>query len=224
MMEVSDKAREDLASVVNHLSTSIWEMVDAIDHANIRRNHLQDLIGDVRAFREDSGDSTLTLVGAFQNLASPPHIQVIDKGGGVEDMKRLMDEIDKDMIHNFTLLNDRVKTLERQSSTAPTGRASLGTLDLDAPVVDGHSLQATTIRGILGKNARLTRENVSLESRLNQLSAYITSQGGAVLGQHMFLSEEMSRTLHCSSAHLVTHSRPLWTPWCSSITMQCTCQ
>jgi hypothetical protein len=34
----------------------------------------------------------------------------------IDTWKRLMDEIDEDMIHNFTLLNERVKALERQAS------------------------------------------------------------------------------------------------------------
>ncbi len=60
----------------------------------------------------------------------PPHTQVIDTVDKVEEVKRLVDKIDKDMILNFTLLNERIKALERQAPTAPAVGASLGMLDL----------------------------------------------------------------------------------------------
>jgi hypothetical protein len=53
LVEVSDMAREDSSAVLDHLSTSIQEVVDAIDRVNIRGNHLRDLIGD-------SGPSAMT--------------------------------------------------------------------------------------------------------------------------------------------------------------------
>ncbi len=56
-------------------------------------------------------------------------------------------------------------------------------------MVDDHGLEVTTVRKILDNNARLTTENFMLGSKLNQLAADITAQGGAVLGRHTFSSE-----------------------------------
>jgi hypothetical protein len=119
----------------------------------------------------------------------PPHTKVIDTGDEVEEVKRLVDKIDEDMILNFTLLNERIKALEHQAPTALAVGASLGLLDLDVPVVDDHGLKVTTVRKILEENMRLTTENITLGSKLNQLAADITAQGGAVLGRHTFASE-----------------------------------
>jgi hypothetical protein len=189
LVDASDTAREESTAVMDHLSTSIQEVVDAINHVNTRGNHLRDLIGDVRALRDDSGNRTFTLVGAVQNLVPKPHTQVIKMGDKVEEVKRLVDGINEDMILNFTLLNERVKALEQQAPTALAVEASLGTLDLNVPVVDDHGLEVTNVRKILEENMRLAMENITLGSKLNQLTADITAQGGAVLGRHMFSSE-----------------------------------
>ncbi len=118
LVDVSNMAREDSYEVFDHMSAAIQEVVDAINRVNTRGNRWRDLIGDVRALWDDSGDSMFTLVGAVQDLMTPPHTQVIDKGDEVERVKSLMVEIKEDMIYNFTLLNDRVKALERQANTA----------------------------------------------------------------------------------------------------------
>ncbi len=195
LVDVSNMAREDCSEVFDHMSTAIQEVVDAIDRVNTRGNRWQDLIGDVRALRSDSGDSTFTLVGAVQDLMTPPHTQVIDKGDKVERVKSLMVEIDENMIYNFTLLNDRVKALERQANTAQGVGAILGTFDWDAPVVDAHGLKVSTIRKIFEDNDRLVSENVTLLDKLDQLATDITAQGGAVLGCHMFSSKGKVRDL-----------------------------
>jgi hypothetical protein len=195
LVDVSDMAREDSSEVFNHMSTAIQKVVDAIDHVNTRRNHWQDLIGDVRALRDDSGNSMFTLVGVIQDLMTPPHTQVIDKEDKVDRVKSLMVKIDEDMIYNFTFLNDRVKALERQATTAQEVEASLGTFDWDTPVVDAHSLQVSTIRKILEDNDRLVLENVTLLDKLDQLAADITAQGRAVLGRHTFSLEGNVRYL-----------------------------
>ncbi len=56
-------------------------------------------------------------------------------------------------------------------------------------MVDDHGLEVTTVRKILEENMRLPMENITLGSKLNQLAADITTQGGAVLECHMFSSE-----------------------------------
>jgi hypothetical protein len=91
LVDACDTAREESTAVMDHLSMSIQEVVDAINHINTCGNRLRDLMGDVRALRNDSGNPTFTLVGAVQNLVPPPHTQVIDMGDKVEEVKRLVD-------------------------------------------------------------------------------------------------------------------------------------
>jgi hypothetical protein len=98
----------------------------------------------------------------------------------------LIAAVDNDFSKTCTILNNKIKALERTQASAPL---TLPALTLSTPVQDKQGAYVTTLGGILEENSSLKQSNVRLTRQMEKLSADVTAQGGVVLGRYTFTSE-----------------------------------
>jgi hypothetical protein len=182
-------ARNDAREILSHIDFSVTDIVLAIDRINQRGRTGWDLIGDIKAMREDREEPGLTLVGAVSRLLDRKDDLDEDPPQVLEELSDLIASVDSDLITNCRLLNDKIKLLERKiSDDARPPRASL-CLTLSTPLLDERGDCVTTLGGILQENSMLRQENSKLVARIDRLTADVSARGGVTLGRHVFSSE-----------------------------------
>ncbi len=97
--------------------------------------------------------------------------------------------VDSNLAKTCTLLNDKIKALERKQVTLSHASPSLSALSMSTPINNAHGDFVTTLGDMLNKNDELRQKNSLLTQRVEGLAADITAQGGVVLGKHAFTSE-----------------------------------
>ncbi len=139
--------------------------------------------------RDDSGLPSLTIVNAVAKMAPLPTPQESsgdDLSSKLVALSDLIAAVDSDFSKTCTILNNKIKALERTLASAPL---ALPTLTLSMPVQDDHGIYVTTLRGILEENSSLKQSNVRLTRQIEKLSANVTAQGGVVMGRYAFTLE-----------------------------------
>jgi hypothetical protein len=142
--------------------------------------------------RDNSGFHDITLVDAIAGLISsiaPQDHTVDDVASDIEALSVLIAAVDTDLGKTCTILNNKIRALERLQASPPVTLQSLPALTTATAVQDKHGAYVTTLGGILGENTALKLSNGHLTRQIEKLSADVTAQGGVVLGKYTFTSE-----------------------------------
>jgi hypothetical protein len=186
--EAHRSSRSDALDVLMHVGYSVTEIVAAIDQINRRGQRWVHQSRDVEVLREDSGCHDITLVEAVAKAMATAHSST-DLSPGLQELSEVIAAVDSNLAMTCTLLNDKIKALERKQVTLSRTSPSLSALSMSMPINDAHKDFVTTLGDMLNKNDELRRENSLLTQRVEGLAADITAQGGVVLGKHAFTSE-----------------------------------
>ena len=182
-------ARNDAREILSHIDISVTDIVLAIDRINQQGRTGWDLIGDIKAMREDREELGLTLVEAVTRTLDRKDCSNEDSLQVLEELSDLITSVDADLITNCKLLNDKIKALERKSTVDTRPPHANLSLTLSTPLLDDRGDCVTTLGGILQENAMLRQENSKLVSRIDRLTADFSARGGVTLGKHVFSSE-----------------------------------
>jgi hypothetical protein len=185
--------------VLNHVGSSMVEILVAINQINKRGRRLASEVGNMLVLRDDSGLHDIMLVDAVARVISSMALQdhTIDNvASDIEDLSGLIAAVNADLSMTCTILNNKIRALERLQSSPPVTLQSLPTLTMATAVPDKHRAYVTTLGGILGENTALKLSNERLTCQIEKLSADVTTQGGVVLGKYTFTSELQLMELH----------------------------
>jgi hypothetical protein len=154
------------------------DIVLAIDRINQQGCTGWDLIGDIKAMREDREEPGLTLVEAVTQLLDRKDSSDEDSPQVLEELSDLIASVNSDLITNCRLLNDKIKFLERKISddTRPP-RANLSLRTLSTPLLDNWGDCVTTLGGILQDNSIFRQENSKLVARIDCLTVDSQPEG-----------------------------------------------
>ncbi len=184
--------RDDAIEVLNHVGSSVVEIVAAINQINKRRCRLASKVGNVSVLRDNSGLHDILLVDADARLISSmaPQDHTVDNvASNIEALSGLIATVDADLGKTCTILNNKIQALERLQASPPVTSQSLPTLTTATAVQDEHRVYVTTLGGILGENTALKLSNERHTCQIEKLSADVTAQGGVMLGKYTFTSK-----------------------------------
>ncbi len=103
--------RDDVIEVLNHVGSSMAEIVAAINRINKRGRRLASKVGNMSLLRDDSGLHDITLVDAVTRLISsmaPQDHTVDDVASDIEALSGLTAAVDADLGKTCTILNNKI--------------------------------------------------------------------------------------------------------------------
>jgi hypoxanthine-guanine phosphoribosyltransferase len=179
-------SRKDASDVLNHLGLSVAEIVTAINRINRRGRRMVSLVGSVEDLREETGRHDVTLVEAVLGL-----------GKAIDKLTTTLAEVDEDLVHNCTLLDNKTQVLERKQRAIGNTGPSPSSLTMSTPIFDDNGVQVSTLGRVLQDNIDLSCSNKLLKGRIEQLSADVIARGGVTLGNaHVHFQDAAPRTVH----------------------------
>jgi hypothetical protein len=176
VVEARQGSHNNAMEVLTHVDTSMTEIIAAIDRINKQGRRWESKVGDVTVLRDDSGLPSLTIVNAVAKMApltTPHESSGDDLSSKLVALSDLIAAVDNDFSKTCTILNNKIKALERTRASAPL---VLPALTLSTPVQDEHGVYVTTLGGILDENSSLKQSNVRLMRQMEKLSADVTAQ------------------------------------------------
>ncbi len=141
--------------------------------------------------RENSGQLDLTLVEAVSKVMAAQDAPNEVLTDGLEELAGVITAVDSNLVKNCTLLNSKIKALERKlasSAPAPAPPAAVA-LTLDSPIHNAQGKYVATLGVLIQENKIIKQENLVLLQRIDKLTADVTAHGGVLLGRHTFTSE-----------------------------------
>jgi len=181
------EARKDALDVLTHIGFSVTEIVSTINRINKRGRRWLSDIGSIEELRDETGRHDITLVEALiKGMGATPQDNL---SGEVEELSRNLAGVDADLAKTCTLLNNKIKALERkQVSLSSAAHASPG-LTLSTPIFDDNGVHVSTLGRVMQENVDLKHSNDQLKDWIEMLAADVTAQGGVILGRFPFTSE-----------------------------------
>ncbi len=103
--------RNNAIEVLNHVGSSVAEIVAPINRINKRECRLASKVGEVLVLRDNSGLHDITLVDAVARLISsiaPQDHTVDDVASNIEALSRLIAAVNADLGKTCTILNNKI--------------------------------------------------------------------------------------------------------------------
>jgi hypothetical protein len=198
LQKLGDQARKDSKDVLDYVWLSVCEVANEVDHVNRQLNVLKDNVGDVTPLSElhnidDLAEGVVEASGKLEEMENV--ITKLDTRVG--DVTDLIGEINEDhrvaatyAMSKANEMSRRIGLLEVSAGAPPhVSNMHFRSIAHDAVILDSFGNPVASMAELWRLVSELKASNMALTTRISELTAEVSAQGGGVLGSMTFTSE-----------------------------------